>query len=256
MAFCSNCGTQLAEGVKFCTSCGAAVGALDTKCPECGHEFRNRSAGKSVTDFFELYRTADPTEKANIVKTFPIPNTREDILTFLTMGIGNTKQLKEHERDSYETDQQRLQDREAEIIAWQAKVQQTIDMGKMLFPNAQSQALFQKYEKQLTKNSKKPLTVSAKVGIGCGIGVVVLFCAAFILIGSEERKETDRLNAIVSEVNIAIENSDYDSARLKASYLNWKYSSGSKDSFKKNVDTWDLKRETLLQEIDRLKGKK
>jgi hypothetical protein len=27
MAFCTNCGTQVADGVKFCTSCGTAIGA-------------------------------------------------------------------------------------------------------------------------------------------------------------------------------------------------------------------------------------
>jgi len=214
MAFCSNCGSQIAENQKFCPncgtaasgtapqqaaparsskdgevikcpSCGAAVSSWDTKCPECGYEFRNRSAAKSVNEFFEHYRTADPSEKANIIKTFPVPNTKEDILTFLTMSIGNTKGLTDFEERIYINQDQRsvmsaltgggsskgstaLQYRQQEIAAWRAKVQQVLDMGKLLLKDDESQTLFQKYEQQLNKEVKK-LSSIAKVGIGFAI---------------------------------------------------------------------------------------
>jgi len=194
MAFCSKCGNQLADNQKFCVkcgaptgvqssapvksnkdgevikcpSCGAAVGALDAVCPECGHEFRNRSAGKTVNDFFQQYSNAAPSEKANIVRAFPVPNTKEDILTFLTMGIGNTKGLTMAERNSYMSNSggsifgsiqvnPELQIREQEISAWRAKVRQVLDMGKILFKDSESQALFAGYEKQLAKETKPKL---------------------------------------------------------------------------------------------------
>jgi hypothetical protein len=87
MAFCSSCGTQVADGVKFCTSCGKAVGgeaapavapaaavppkpvtekvgnirkcpacgaeigSFQARCPSCGHELNSVSVAGSVKEF-------------------------------------------------------------------------------------------------------------------------------------------------------------------------------------------------------------
>ena len=39
MAFCSNCGTKLAEGAKFCANCGTAVAVVETIQKNLGTEF-------------------------------------------------------------------------------------------------------------------------------------------------------------------------------------------------------------------------
>ena len=46
MAFCSNCGEKLKDGVKFCSSCGSAVGEVKAEpivptCSKCGKELEN-----------------------------------------------------------------------------------------------------------------------------------------------------------------------------------------------------------------------
>jgi DNA-directed RNA polymerase subunit RPC12/RpoP len=213
MTFCVNCGNQLAENQKFCPSCGTATGGaipqqqvrsskdgevikcpycgapanpLDTKCPECGYEFRNRSAAKSVNDFFEHYRNASPSEKAAIIKAFPIPNAKEDILTFLAMGIGNTKGLTAFEEAEYRnrdgiksvltggSGASALTYQKQEIAAWRAKVQQVLDIGKLLIKDNESQALFQKYEKQLKKELRKRALTILKICIGFAIGVALI----------------------------------------------------------------------------------
>lgn len=78
MAFCSQCGNQLEEGVKFCPECGSPVDsnssftqrrqvfegsihkcpncgeiikAFSSKCPSCGFEFRDAQATSSVKEF-------------------------------------------------------------------------------------------------------------------------------------------------------------------------------------------------------------
>ncbi|GHT79966.1 hypothetical protein FACS1894130_10230 [Spirochaetia bacterium] len=307
MAFCSKCGAQIAEGAQFCASCGtpvggsaaapstksskdgevikcpscgAPVGAFDIKCSECGHELRNRSASNSVTEFFQQYSKAAPGEKANIVRAFPVPNTKEDIFTFLTMGIGNTVKLSADEKESYilkrnawtnqETYDEKLHYRENEIAAWQAKAEQAIEMGKMLFTDAASQALFQKYEKELKGNSKKHLSKQARtlLGLGIGFGIFILLCIILPLslssrggsnVEKEIANETTRLDSLVVEVNTAIENKDYDIARVKAAQLVWQYDTSGWDGGKRsqaNKETWDQKRELLLQELERLQGKK
>jgi len=169
-----------------CPSCGAPVGPLDVKCPYCGCEFKNRSAAKSVNDFFEYYRNASPSEKAAIIIAFPVPNTREDILTFLAMGIGNTKGLTAFEEAEYRnrdgiksvltggSGASALTYQKQEIAAWRAKVQQVLDMGKLLIKDNESQALFQKYEKQLKKELRKQAFTILKICIGFAIGVALI----------------------------------------------------------------------------------
>jgi DNA-directed RNA polymerase subunit M/transcription elongation factor TFIIS len=253
-----------------CPSCGAPVDAFALKCPECGHEFRNRSASRSVTEFFEQYRKADIEERAYIVQAFPVPNTREDIFAFLTMGIGNTKALGINERNSYGTPSFRemftggenagrksLRTREHEIKAWQAKVQQTIEMGRMLFTDNVSQSIFQKYEKQLRSNSKSGLKMLVIVVF---ISIAVLFAiplGMFLFQSYNMEKETDRLNSIMAEVTIAIENKDWDMARLKAAQLSWDYSSSvSRSATDDAAKAWNQKRELLLQQIEAASAKK
>ena len=80
MAFCQNCGNQLAADAKFCSNCGtpagstgtenvrkqeyvgsvkkcpncgAVVASLNAVCTSCGHEFVNTKVDKSVKEFFD-----------------------------------------------------------------------------------------------------------------------------------------------------------------------------------------------------------
>jgi len=105
--------------LKKCPSCGAPVPSFNTKCSDCGHEFRNTEASASVNQLFkqiqeiESVERSKPVEKekslnslfvgnyfadiekekriatriANSISTFPVPNTKEDILEFLSLAL-------------------------------------------------------------------------------------------------------------------------------------------------------------------------
>jgi hypothetical protein len=204
--FCPSCGSPAGGGapaqaapavprspkegeVMKCPSCGAQASAFDLKCPECGYEFRNRAATQSSNEFFQRYSAAKGADRIAILRSFPIPNAREDILAFLTMVICKTKPLSMQEENEYvslkgsfvggeNAGQRELRERKAEIAAWQSKVQQTIELGKMLFQDPESKALVAKYEKQLHRNVHK-LNRTAIVGIG--IGAVVLLVALLVI---------------------------------------------------------------------------
>lgn len=87
--------------------------SFKTKCEDCGHEFKNISAVYSSTELFNkinaieqsrnkemglfsvLTETAGlnniDTQKKELIKNFPIPNTKEDILEFLTIAVPLSK---------------------------------------------------------------------------------------------------------------------------------------------------------------------
>lgn len=79
--------------VKKCPNCGAVVAGGNAKCPECGFAFMGLEANSSVQRLAKLIQEEnnknlgrDRTNRsiANIVASFPVPNTREDLIEFLS----------------------------------------------------------------------------------------------------------------------------------------------------------------------------
>ena len=107
--------------IKKCPACGAVADSFSTKCKECGHEFRGIELNNSVKLFFEKYDElqflvanelkANPRKignstfayqeaeinmaicdrRANLIDSFPILNTKEDILEFLSIAVPESK---------------------------------------------------------------------------------------------------------------------------------------------------------------------
>ncbi len=106
--------------VKKCPACAAIAQSFQTKCSDCGHEFSNIDANVSIQKLFlmlnacENERVAQSTsitgafgalmaqgmgqgdkvteKKKSIISGFPIPNTKDDILEFLSTAIPNARQ--------------------------------------------------------------------------------------------------------------------------------------------------------------------
>ena len=106
--------------IKKCPSCGAIAQSLTTRCADCGSDFRNIESMSSIKEFFKDYQTIEDrikiierkqstgflssleskvddsveryaaalfTKKQEFIMHFPIPNSKEDILEFLTMAV-------------------------------------------------------------------------------------------------------------------------------------------------------------------------
>ena len=117
--YCEKCGEKLNEGAMFCHGCGAPItqsdengrkqsfageivkcpscgeilSAFEGICPSCGFELRNIKSSKAVSEFaYELKKSTSNSEKANIIRNFPVPHTREDILEFLILASSNIEE--------------------------------------------------------------------------------------------------------------------------------------------------------------------
>lgn len=108
--FCDKCGTkvfddsenekaktqgerkQAYEGaIHKCPNCGHILDSYTLKCPECGYELRGEESGHPVQKLSEmLQKTADPAQKVELISTFYIPNTKEDIYDFFILSVSMT----------------------------------------------------------------------------------------------------------------------------------------------------------------------
>jgi hypothetical protein len=113
--------------VKKCPACGTMVQSFNVKCSDCGHEFSNIEANASIQKLFELlddvesqrddkvtaggvigglFKTSigggalsqalggsskTDKRKREIISSFPIPNTKDDILEFLSLAFPKAK---------------------------------------------------------------------------------------------------------------------------------------------------------------------
>lgn len=280
MAFCSNCGHQLADGAKFCFECGAKVNvpavsqgeqrktvydgkihkcpncgdildAYEAVCESCGYERRGNDATSSSLIFAEQLNAA-PTEqeKAAIIQSFPIPNSKEDIIEFLILASSSINR-------STPT---------ITLNAWKTKIEQCYLKAKLVFIGDQRLAVIEeqylKSQKDISK-AKRRLPTWAKVVLPfaiCAAAFLIFFVGITmipVLISipsnaSDEAKvtaENDRLNAIVQEVYDAIEEENYTLARAKAVTLS--YAAPTSYDREAAIAKWDRVREDLLEIIDR-----
>lgn len=215
MQFCSSCGKQINDGAKFCNFCGAtqvivnqtpaneappvpkdsvkegqihkcpACGEIlpfdAIACPSCGKEIRNKKSLESINDLVNKVQ-AEPNEekKIELIKLYPIPNSREDIFEFMVVATSK------FDAGFYASNPT------ANSIAgaWYTQIDLCYKKGQMLFTDASDRArLDQLYnavfgpEGSLTREKKKRQMFTL-IGVGCLIVGAILFIVSMVM-GSE-----------------------------------------------------------------------
>ena len=173
--FCHTCGTPVAGVVAEnnnerkqeyvgkilkCSNCGAVITETTVICPDCGMRITGRSAVSSVqvfkeqlmsieatrkkSKFIDIYtQSANPTDtqKLSLIRSFPIPNTVDDIQEFILLAMANidTKLSKQTAGSKFSsmlnsgnvnlTIQKTISD------AWVSKMQQAYQKAEISFPN-------------------------------------------------------------------------------------------------------------------------
>jgi hypothetical protein len=105
---------ESAGNIIKCPQCKADIPSFTTKCEFCGHEFRNLESSNSIKLFFEKLENLENTRESNgvlgsfakfyglgdsklksqkveLILSFPIPNSKEDILEFLALSVPRSK---------------------------------------------------------------------------------------------------------------------------------------------------------------------
>lgn len=139
--------------VKKCPACGSMVQSFQTKCIDCGHEFSNIEANTSVNKLFEMLADAENerkeegmsvgkviggmfakaygvggvgdkvnNKKISIIKNFPIPTSKNDILEFLSLAVPNAKKT----GNFFTKQQPENEAHNAFVPVWKSKCEQII----------------------------------------------------------------------------------------------------------------------------------
>jgi hypothetical protein len=154
---------ESAGNIIKCPQCKADIPSFTTKCEFCGHEFRNMGVSNSVTKFFEKLEQLELTrsddiktggflsnniftkvlsgdalvsdriakQKSELISTFPVPNTKEDIFEFLALAVPRAKNIKSKASEMWSGKQNESEKTIA--IAFKNKCEQIIMKAKFTF---------------------------------------------------------------------------------------------------------------------------
>lgn len=136
-----------------CPNCGNVVGQSDAVCDSCGYHLSGKQAVSSAMDFqqkimeIEMSRkktgfwdqrvALNATDKQIVafIKSYPIPNSIEDIVEFFYLAIGNIDVAKS-KKSIFNTDGWDGGSRERAISnAWVGKLQQIYKKAELFFPH-------------------------------------------------------------------------------------------------------------------------
>ena len=211
MAYCNNCGKELNGEMKFCPHCGSPVEkheknakreticdgeihkcpncgevleSFTAVCPSCGYEIRGAKTSASVGEFsMRLSASENDERKIGLIRSFPIPNTKEDILEFMILAASN------FDANCYvfSADGKKIAD------AWLAKIEQCRQKAEITFSGESDflkiQNIYDKIHTQIKKleqkEKKNAITDILLQTIGVWSGLIIFIIAAILDVSSD-----------------------------------------------------------------------
>lgn len=269
------------DKINKCPNCGEIVNAFDLTCPSCGFELRGKKISYKLDDFsekmdnidaefedeednntgFDIFGTAAKKRKAKTseatrkkveyIKNTPIPNTKEDIIEFMLLASSNIdinilgKGECPNEMDADDFVNQKLMSQ-----AWISKMEQAYQKAEILLKDDSSFGQIKKLYEEKVKGVKSA-KVKSIFSNGMTIRLLLMFAPITMFAGIAylpHMMDEAKLNKIVKEINIDMQNKRYDDALMKANQL--RTSCGwSSDCEKK----WNAQREELIDIINKVK---
>lgn len=279
--FCNNCGTAVDSEnnnqrktvydgeIHKCPNCGEVLSSFVTVCPACGYELRGAKASNSVRELaiklqqIESGRTSKSNnilgrgfgfkqpddideQKINLIKSFAIPNTKEDILEFAVLAASNVDRNAYDESYGYLS--QRMNARRRDVSnAWMSKLEQAYQKAKIVLAGDprlnEIQALYDSTHKSVNKVKWRMWKLVGIIYGSLFAIIAVILIIVFTSTAISEKKEIERLESIEEKIEIALDDEDYKYALMNADSLIF---DGGDAELKRD---WEIKRNYWIDKI-------
>lgn len=292
MAFCINCGKEIASDAKFCPECGTPAGtyrqsspqreytydgkvykcpscgeilsSFTVTCPSCGYEIRGRKAVSSVKELAQKLEaieagrerkrsrsfkdriygeeiTKTDEQKISLIRSYPIPNTKEDLYEFVILAGSNI------DTDLYDGTVQKTDARLAVSDAWKAKLEQAYQKARIVFAGdsklAEIQEIYDSTHKSIKKQKGKTWRQLGYIWAGILAAFIFLIIFANVQSSQDKKEEDAQLTAIVEDISNAIAAGEYKHALRIADSIDYQ---GYNDETERE---WELQREYWIDKI-------
>lgn len=158
--------------VKSCPNCGANIKAFSGRCEACGTEIQGLAVSKSVKEFAQMIGMANSDEqRINLIKAFPIPNTKEDVMEYMILASSNIGYKNNEDTKEYEE-------------AWITKFTQIYQKAKLVFAgdsdfskieNIFEETLMRKENADNERKKKEIIRLLiSNLGTVCGVIAVII----------------------------------------------------------------------------------
>lgn len=164
-----------------CPNCGETLQSFLSKCPSCGYELRGVTASNSIRDFsMKMLATTSNEQKTTLIRNFPIPNTKEDILEFMILAATN-----------FNADQSLSDDGNQKEVAdaWLTKMEQCYQKASVLFKNDDEdfmriKRIYDENQKNIAsiKSSKNTKNIFGLIfrNVAVWVGIITLIAAVVV----------------------------------------------------------------------------
>lgn len=228
-----------------CPHCGNVLSSFESNCSMCGYELRNSQATTSMKEFsrkIELAETAQ--KKIDIIKTYAIPNTKEDIKEFLYLALANI------DPDAHWSQRKDNVDQRV-VDAWIAKFDNVYKKAMLIIKDDDLSDLYDQYtlKKQKIISRKRRRNFSAFLSrhkdILIALFVVFISLSLILILALPTRTQRIKLDNLIADVEQCIDNGDFVTARIKAEQII--DDSGYSEA---RTEKYEEIRESLLKLID------
>lgn len=157
--------------IRKCLNCGEPLSAFSVTCPSCGLEIRDRKTSKAIQEFaVKLSQANGQEEKIEVIYSFPVPNTKEDIFEFLILASSNVDG--------------RIN--ESLVDAWSVKLSQIYKKAELSFANdpdfLEVQKLYTQAQKKIRAQKSMQTTKNTANGVMHALSNILIACPGLVLI--------------------------------------------------------------------------
>lgn len=284
--FCQKCGHPTNTNVsKFqrdqeysgkiykCPKCGEILKSFVMNCPACGHELRGVKASNAVKEFalkleaieskreYEkpkgIFATAEAQQrisktdeqKISLIKSFSIPNSKEDMLEFMILATTNMNMK------SYDSANTHISKGEKEInAAWYSKVQQVYEKAKRSYSSddmfVEIKSLYNDCNEEIKKSKKKGIIKWILMFGWIPLVYFALIPALVIQNNNDNMKAEERLENTVIEIESSIDAENYRQALMYAELLVYDGHDDERERY------WSVRQKYYVDEILEKAGEK